>query len=216
MIYTTSSNSAYRARLLRWSTPFWLTLTSVVLATHQASLSRLEGSIQEQADSVPLQLLEERLIELERSNFDTSQNQTTVTQTQLNQTTDALSRRIDVMHTAIAGAAAMADLQTLKDQLQQLESKHQTTTPSPAPSKLKLKLKPRKATKPAEPSFQIIGRELRGGERFLSISPLGSQSLEQSRIMRIGESYAGWRLQGFDAQTAEFVVDGELRRLNIR
>jgi hypothetical protein len=34
--------------------------------------------------------------------------------------------------------------------------------------------------------------------------------------MRIGESYAGWRLQGFDAQTAEFVVDGELRRLNIR
>jgi hypothetical protein len=214
MIYTTSSNSAYRARLLRWSTPFWLTLTSVVLATHQASLSRLEGSIQEQADSVTLQLFEERLIELERSNFDTSQNQTRVTQTQLNQTTDALSRRIDVMHAAITGAAAMADLQTLQDQLRQLESKHQTTTPSPATSKLKLK--PRKVSKPAEPSFQIIGRELRGGERFLSINPLGSQSLEQSRIMRIGETYAGWRLQGFDAQTAEFVVDGELRRLNIR
>lgn len=214
MIYTTSSNSAYRARLLRWSTPFWLTLTSVVLATHQASLSRLEGSVQEQADSVTLQLFEERLIELERSNFDTSHNPMTVTQTQFNQTTDALSRRIDVMHTAIAGAAAMADLQTLKDQLQQLESKYQTTTPSPAPSKLKLK--PRKASKPTEPSFQIIGRELRGGERFLSINPLGSQSLEQSRILRIGETYAGWRLQGFDVQTAEFVVDGELRRLNIR
>lgn len=214
MIYTTSSNSAFRARLLRWSTPFWLTLTSVVLATHQASLSRLEGRVQEQADSVKLQLFEERLDELERSNFDTSQNQTTVTQTQLNQTTDALSRRIDVMHTAIAGAAAMADLQTLKDQLQQLESKHQPTTPSPAPSKLKLK--PRKASKPTEPSFQIIGRELRGGERFLSINPLGSQSLEQSRILRIGETYAGWRLQGFDEHTAVFVVDGELRRLNIR
>jgi hypothetical protein len=214
MIYTTSSNSAFRARLLRWSTPFWLTLTSVVLATHQASLSRLEGRVQEQADSVKLQLFEERLDELERSNFDTSQNQTTVTQTQLNQTTDALSRRIDVMHTAIAGAAAMADLQTLKDQLQQLESKHQPTTPSPAPSKLKLK--PRKASKPTEPSFQIIGRELRGGERFLSINPLGGESLEQSRILRIGETYAGWRLQGFDEHTAVFVVDGELRRLNIR
>ena len=214
MIYTTSSNSAFRARLLRWSTPFWLTLTSVVLATHQASLSRLEGRVQEQADSVKLQLFEERLDELERSNFDTSQNQTTVTQTQLNQTTDALSRRIDVMHTAIAGAAAMADLQTLKDQLQQLESKHQPTTPSPAPSKLKLK--PRKASKPTEPSFQIIGRELRGGERFLSINPLGGESLEQSRILRNGETYAGWRLQGFDEHTAVFVVDGELRRLNIR
>ncbi|MEK1836661.1 MAG: hypothetical protein AAAB23_15220 [Pseudomonas sp.] len=212
MIYTTSSNSAFRARLLRWSTPFWLTLTSVVLATHQASLSRLEGSVQEQADAVKLQLLEDRLIELERSNFDTSQKR--VTQTQLNQTTDALSRRIEDMHTAIAGAAAMADLQILQDQLQHLESKHQTTTPSPVPSKLKLK--PRKATKPTEPSFQIIGRELRGGERFLAINPLGSQSLEQSRIMRIGETYAGWRLRGFDAQTAEFVVDGELRRLNIQ
>jgi hypothetical protein len=118
------------------------------------------------------------------------------------------------MHTAIAGAAAMADLQTLKDQLQQLESKHQPTTPSPAPSKLKLK--PRKASKPTEPSFQIIGRELRGGERFLSINPLGGESLEQSRILRIGETYAGWRLQGFDEHTAVFVVDGELRRLNIR
>ena len=212
MIYTTSSNSAFRARLLRWSTPFWLTLTSVVLATHQASLSRLEGSVQEQADAVKLQLLEDRLIELERSNFDTSQKR--VTQTQLNQTTDALSRRIEDMHTAIAGAAAMADLQTLKDQLQQLESKHQPTTPSPAPSKLKLK--PRKASKPTEPSFQIIGRELRGGERFLSINPLGGESLEQSRILRIGETYAGWRLQGFDEHTAVFVVDGELRRLNIR
>jgi septum formation inhibitor MinC len=212
MIYTTSSNSAFRARLLRWSTPFWLTLTSVVLATHQASLSRLEGSVQEQADAVKLQLLEDRLIELERSNFDTSQNQTTVTQTQLKQTTDALSRRIEDMHTAIAGAAAMADLQTLQDQLQQLESKHQTATPPPVPSKLK----PRKASKPTEPSFQIIGRELRGGERFLAINPLGSQSLEQSRIMRIGETYSGWRLQSFDAQTAEFVVDGELRRLNIQ
>jgi hypothetical protein len=214
MIYTTSSNSAFSARLLRWSTPFLLTLTSVVLATHQASLLRLEGSVQEQADSVKLQLFEDRLIELEQSKFDTSQNPMTVTQTQFNQTTDTLSQRIDDMHTAIAGAAAMADLQTLKDQLQQLESKHKTTTPSPAPSKLKLK--PRKASKPAEPSFQIIGRELRGGERFLSINPLGGESLEQSRIMRIGESYAGWQLQGFDAQTAEFVVDGELRRLNIR
>ncbi len=213
MIYTTSSNSKLRVQLLRWSTPLLLSLTSVVLISHQVSLSRLGESVQEQTDSVKLQLLEERLIELEQSELDTPQNLNTVTKTQLNQTNDALSRRIDDMHTAIAGAAAITDLRALQDKLQQLESTLQPPSPpSPVPSKLKS----RKPNKPPEPSFQLIGRELRGGERFLSISPLGSQSLEQSRIMRIGETYAGWRLQSFDAQTAEFVVDGEIRRLNIR
>ncbi|MGF6513077.1 hypothetical protein ABH912_000543 [Pseudomonas sp. BT76 TE3572] len=214
MIYTTSSNSKLRAQLLLWSTPLWLSLASVVLISHQVSLSRLGESVQEQTDSVKLQLLEERIIELEQSNLDTPENPNTVTQTEFNLHNDTLSRRIADLRTELAGTAAIADLQVLQGQLQALESKHLQTAPSPAPAPLKLKS--RKPNKPPEPTFQIIGRELRGGERFLSINPLGSQSLEQSQVMRIGETYAGWRLRSFDAQAAEFVVDGEIRRLNIR
>jgi hypothetical protein len=214
MIYATNPDSALRTRLLRWATPLWLTLTSVALISHQISLSTLTESVQEQADSVALQLLEERIVDLERSKPETQKDPNTVTQVELNETRGVFKQRLTDMQTAIAGTAAITDLQALEYQLQQLESRFQQTPPSPPPSKPKLR--PRKAKQSAEPTFQIIGRELRGGQRFLSISPIGSQSLDQSQIMRIGESFAGWQLRDFDEQTAVFVIDGITHRLNIR
>jgi hypothetical protein len=142
------------------------------------------------------------------------QDPNALTRIELYETRDAFNQRLTDVQTTIAGAAAITDLQALGYQLQQLESRLQQAPPSPAPSKPKLR--PHKVKQAAEPAFQIIGRELRGGQRFLSINPIGSQSLDQSRIMRIGETFAGWQLQEFDEQIAVFVIGGQIHRLKIR
>jgi hypothetical protein len=67
-----------------------------------------------------------------------------------------------------------------------------------------------------DPPFSIIGTELRGGERFLSIAPINAQSVGQIRVLRPGESEAHWRLESLDATNAHFNVDGVARRLTLR
>jgi len=104
----------------------------------------------------------------------------------------------------------------LQQQVQALEAKLQQPVVSLPPSNPKSKPKKPKALPQLNLSFQIIGRELRGGERFLSIAPIGAQSVDQSRVMRIGETHDGWELEGFDDRTAVFLVNGETRHLNIR
>lgn len=64
-----------------------------------------------------------------------------------------------------------------------------------------------------DPPFSVIGTELRGGERFLSIAPIDAQSIRQFRLIRPGESEGRWRLDAVDRSSALFSVDGVTRRL---
>ncbi|WP_051414903.1 hypothetical protein [Pseudomonas sp. QTF5] len=215
MIYSTISNTTLRTRFLRWTPPLLLSVACCTLISHQISLSELTQRLVEQADSTDLQHLEDRVMGLELSILNAQQSPNAVTRTEMTDLSAALNGRITDIEKAMAAThQPQTDLQALLQRVLQLESGQKQLMHLPVPNKPAPL--PRKPKKPAEPSFQILGWELRGGERFLSIVPVGTQSLDQSRLMRIGESYAGWRLEGFDEQSAVFVADGVTHRLNIR
>jgi hypothetical protein len=45
---------------------------------------------------------------------------------------------------------------------------------------------------------------------------MGVQALDQSHLLRVGDTYFGWKLEHFDEQSAVFVADGVKHRLSIR
>ena len=74
---------------------------------------------------------------------------------------------------------------------------------------------PPQAAKPKapEPPFNVVGLELRGGERFVSIASRGATSLTDLRLLREGESIGAWQLQTIDAHAVVFLVDDQTVRV---
>ncbi len=214
MIYTTPSTSRVRAFLVRWTIPAWLSLTTHALIIHQLSLSDLSKKTLVNEDSAELQILDDRVAALEQPDVGNQPSLQMVTQSEFDRLDDAFYLSVNDIRKTLAATATRADLQALQQHIQALEAKLQQPVASLPPVKPKHKI--RKALPPQTPTFQIIGRELRGGERFLSIAPIGAQSLEQGRVMRIGETHDGWMLEGFDDHSAVFLFNGETRQLNIR
>lgn len=56
--------------------------------------------------------------------------------------------------------------------------------------------------------FRVLGVELRGGERFLSVTPITTGSLAATRLLRKGDAFGDWRLHSIDAHVAVFGVNG--------
>lgn len=65
------------------------------------------------------------------------------------------------------------------------------------------------------PPFQVLGAELRGGERMLVILPKGKNSIDSVQLIGAGQSYSNWQLQSFNSKTAVFTVGNKTRRLAI-
>lgn len=59
------------------------------------------------------------------------------------------------------------------------------------------------------PPFSVMGSDLRGPERFLSLQPLGEQSLRSVRLLQPGETFGGWRLDHLNTSTAVFSNSGQ-------
>ncbi len=64
-------------------------------------------------------------------------------------------------------------------------------------------------------SFRILGVELRGGERFLSLFPRAGADSDDLRLLRPGETVGRWRLESLDADTAVFRVNGQTQRVQL-
>jgi hypothetical protein len=127
---------------------------------------------------------------------------------------ESLNQRITELANVMTAVASQTDLSALLHRVQQIELNQ---IPSPVVTiSSKPKSRSAKPQKLAAPPLQILGLELRGDERFLSVGPLGTESLEQCQLIRIGETYAGWRLEHIDDQTAVFTGNGQTHRLSIR
>lgn len=214
MIYSTTTGTTLRTRLLRWTPPMVLSVACCALVSHQISLSELAQRLTEQSDAEDLQHIEDRLMGLEQSTLNAQPSRNTATRTELSDLYATLNGRITDLENSLPSIGPQEDFQALEQRVLQIESRQKQLAQSSVPNKATSPA--RKPKKPAEPSFQIFGRELRGGEQFLSIGPMGGRSLDQNRLMRVGESYSGWRLESFDEQSAVFVADGVTHRLNIR
>ncbi|MBV59834.1 MAG: hypothetical protein CMH65_00865 [Nevskiales bacterium] len=63
------------------------------------------------------------------------------------------------------------------------------------------------STLPKRP-FRVLGAELRGSERFLSVIPITTGSLAATRLLREGDAFGDWRLHSIDTHVAVFGVNG--------
>ena len=95
-----------------------------------------------------------------------------------------------------------------------LKEVRQTPAPAAAPPR---RPPPAEAARPTtvEPPFRLLDIELRAGERFLSIAPADSRSLAAVRVLRLGETESGWRLESLEGRTATFLFNGQARRLSV-
>lgn len=124
----------------------------------------------------------------------------------------ALEAQMTVVAQSVEERAPLQTVRELEQQIQRIESR-------PPPPAI-IEPKPRTAPKPAQraatlPPFQIIGIEMRGTERFLAVSPRNAQSLEQARLLRIGDTQDSWALEALEASTAVFRVGSTVRRLPV-
>jgi len=80
-----------------------------------------------------------------------------------------------------------------------------TTPTSPASPVSKETPKPRSYP---QADFVLLGVELRGDQRLLSVAPNGSRSIGEIRLLRPGESIGVWQLKSFDNTQATFTAHG--------
>ena len=108
----------------------------------------------------------------------------------------------------------MASLRSRLDEIEARAARPQPPTPPAAPAR---RAPPAEAARPriVEPPFRLLGVELRGGERFLSVAPMAATSLGSVRLLREGDAEGGWHLQSIEARVAVFRVDGQVQRLAV-
>src|SRR5690606_23800631 len=110
--------------------------------------------------------------------------------------------------------ALAIDLQTLQARVNGIETRLERTRQVASAARPRAPV----ATKPKvpEPPFRVLGVELRGGERFLSITSTAAASLAGARLLREGDAEgAGWQLQSIEAQAGVFQVNGQTQRVAV-
>ena len=122
-----------------------------------------------------------------------------------------LRQRLDTVEQALPGSAVQADAPALYARMDHLESKlgrlKRPARPPQRPAS--------RAAQAVEPPFVALRVELRGGERFVSVAPRGATSLSQVRLLRIGESEAGWRLDAITRDRAVFRLNDHVRSFTL-
>ena len=141
-------------------------------------------------------------------------------QTEHGEQTVQLASDIESLRVANQVPAANVDLQPLELRLsvieEQLSNKRlQTLQPKVRPASSSGRSPAVTHLQPPTPPFLIMGSELRGPERFLSLLPLGDRTLSSVRLIQTGETFAGWRLDNLNTTTAVFSIAGQAQTLPI-
>ena len=216
-ISMTAPPSHSRARWLRIASATWLLLVSAVAIVNSVGLSRLAEQAQGSAQDAQVQALATRMADLERQIAADQRKPAMVSEAHFETTHQALLERLAVIEQAQAGDASADDLQSLQTRVEQIEARLERLRQAPVAAAASARRQVRPPGKPmaVEPPFTPVGIELRGGERFLSLAPVGTSSRAQTRLLRVGESEAGWWLEAIEARTAVFRFDGQVQRISV-
>ena len=57
---------------------------------------------------------------------------------------------------------------------------------------------------PESPTFRVMGIEIRGGERFVSVLVAGDTALNKAHLLRPGDMEGAWKLEAIEDQAAVF------------
>ncbi|EEH8378412.1 hypothetical protein G3164_000592 [Salmonella enterica subsp. enterica serovar Montevideo] len=211
---TTIPGSPRRSRvpLLRVATITWVLLISAGTVVNKVALSNLATQTSASAQSTQVAALETRLTELSQQIEAQRQQPDTLTTTQFETERLAIEQRVSRIEQALSEQLTADSLAPLHSRIEQLEArlaKAAQVVPAPTRTRKNQASRP----KAAVPPFKVVGLEMRGGERFLSIQPAGGASSPLTGVLRPGESEAGWRLETIEDRTAVFKNNGQVLRV---
>lgn len=210
---TPHTDRSRRTTVLRVAAATWLLLISAAVVIDHVSLTTQAEEAEDAMPGMPVTLLEARLGELARELEQQRQGPAALPLVRYESERLALDQRLAALEKALDDWPS-PDLQSLQTRIDRLEVRLATVRSAPmAPSRnpARVPAQPR----PIEPAFRVIGVELRAGERLLSILPADVAALAQARLLRAGESEAGWRLEVIEDGAAVFRHGDEVRRLTV-
>jgi hypothetical protein len=188
----------------------WLLLVSALSVINSVGLSRLAEQSRANDQGAHVQALTTRVGDLEEQVAAQKRQPKPITQPDFDAARQALEARLGQAEQAQGRAAHATDLQALQARVGQIETRLKKGPPTVPPPRHTAE-----ATKPKvpEPPFNVVGLELRGGERFLSIATPGASSLRELRLLREGEAIGIWQLQIIEAHAVVFRVEGKTQRI---
>lgn len=213
MITTAHTERSHRTTLLRVAAATWLLLISAVVVIDHVILSTRADRTDDAVPAMQLSELEAQLAELARELEQQRQGPAALPLGRYESERVALDQRLEALEQAVNDRPTI-DLQSLQTRIDRLEVRLATVRSAPTAASrppVRAPARPRHV----EPSFRVIGVELRAGERFLSILPADAAALAQARLLRAGETEAGWRLEVMEDGGAVFRHGDEVRRLTV-
>ncbi|HOW49819.1 MAG TPA: hypothetical protein P5305_11040 [Rubrivivax sp.] len=199
-----------RTRWTKIAAGVWLALVSVLAIVNSVALSRLAEQDRSSAQDTHVQALVARVSDLERQAEAAARQPKAITQADFEAARQALDARLAQVEQAQATQTPTGDLDSLRSRLGDIE---QRLKKAAAPT-----TGPRRAPEPAppkvpEPPFKVLGVELRGGQRFLSVSAPNALSVLDVWLLREGDAAGAWVLQTIEPRAAVFRVDGQTQRI---
>lgn len=207
-------------RLFRVLAAVWLALVSALVLVDHVRLSRWNEAHPAGAQRAEVVGLERNLAQLEATIATTRSEPASVSAAVYVAAERAQKARLDRIEQSLTGVVVPTDLMPLTQRLTRLEAAvWRLRHPRPlrpvatVPGGSRRPLPPRAAD--VAPPFTVLGTELRGGEPFLTVVPLGAHGLSQVLVLRPGEAAGDWQLEALEGRTAVFDVAGRLERLPI-
>ncbi|QVX40758.1 hypothetical protein J4H89_23515 (plasmid) [Ralstonia solanacearum] len=197
-------------RILIAAAAGWLAF-SVLAVVAALSLSRQDEIARTRVQDAQAQKIVVRVSALERQTEAVKRQPATATQTEVASARQALETRLTQLEQAQSSLAPAAELAALNGRVGALETSQSKASQASAVAARRPAARPK--PKAPEPPFQVVGVELRGGERFLTISPPKSTALNEVRLLREGAVEGPWQLQSIEAHAAVFRVNGQPQRV---
>lgn len=212
MTITPSSGRRSRVALLRVATITWVLLISAGAVVNHVALSNFATQNDGSAQRTQVAALEARLSELAQQLEAQRQHPDTLTAAQFETEHQATEQRFSRIEQALDERLTTESLFPLSSRIEQLESRlAKTAQVAPTPSGTRKN--PPSRPKATTPPFKVIGLEMRGGERFLSILPTGTAASPLAGVLWPGETEAGWRLETIEGHTAVFRNGSQVLRM---
>lgn len=204
--------STRTTRLTRIAVIAWLLLLTVATAVFGVAFARLQQQLHSSASDSAVEALHARITPLEIFTSEVQRKPVALTLSDFRPLREQWDQRLNQLEQAQQATASRSDLDTLRARMEAWEHTRKTTT-RPRALTVRAQAATTRTTVAAVPGFTPLGIESRGGERFLAIAPQGSTSLNQVRLLAVGEAQERWQLQAMEGRSALFLVDQQMRRL---
>lgn len=191
----------------------WLFALSIGLVVVTLDVVSLDIPPEPSPQAGPSEALVARLGQVEQQLAAIMRRTPPVTPETLAETRKALETRLTQIETSLVDQSTQQSLLALQSRVDKLESSPPsaiTNVVAPTSRSSSTSTKPPKAPRPP---FQVMGIELRGGERFLTVAPPGATSMSQIHLMRVGESEGNWMLESIGTKQATFRVKSKTLKL---